>query len=403
MTDRTPRSLRAQASAFAHMLTATDDPEIAFQQAAALADGLFPHQVEGVAFLLGRRRAILADDMGLGKTRQAIVALRHAAPEGERLVVCPASVKRNWAREIAFATATETVHIIEGTRARRVPRDVRWVIVNYDILARHVEELSAVPWSALIFDEAHYLKNHTSTRSRMARELANAASARARKDPAVYLLTGTPLTNRPRDLFVLLQLAGHPLGRSFLSFAKRYCAAERTEYGWKTDGASNVAELTVQLHGTMLRRAKEEVLSLPPKLRTWLPTTVASGTASREIREVVALLLGRSSGASEANDARARTHLLSLLTKARQTLAVAKVDTTLDFVRGAVDQGEKVIVFRASTSRCKRWPGCLAPRRSCSRARCHRRNGRASSIGFSRTTTSASSWPTSLPAAPASR
>ena len=58
----------------------------------------------------------------------------------------------------------------------------------------------------------------------------------------MYLLTGTPLTNRPRDLFVLLQLVGHSLGRSFLSFAKRYCAAEKTDFGWKTDGASNLEE-----------------------------------------------------------------------------------------------------------------------------------------------------------------
>jgi hypothetical protein len=171
-------------------------------------------------------------------------------------------------------------------------------------------------------------------------------TALAPKEPAaVYLLTGTPLTNRPRDLFVLLQLAGHPLGRSFLSFAKRYCAAEKTQYGWKTDGASNLKELTVQLHGTMLRRAKEDVLSLPPKLRTWLPTTVAAGIAAREIREVVTLLLARRSGTSVASDARSRTDLLSLLTKARQKLAVAKIDTTLDLVRGAVEQGEKVIVF----------------------------------------------------------
>jgi SNF2 family DNA or RNA helicase len=345
MTDRTPRSLRAQASAFARLLSTTNDPEIAFRQATALAEGLFPHQVEGVAFLLGRRRSILADDMGLGKTRQAITALGHAAAEGQRLVVCPASVKRNWAPEIALATANDTVHIIEGTRAQRLPRDVRWVIVNYDVLGRHAEALAAVPWVALVFDEAHYLKNHTSARSRIARELTSAATALAPKEPAVYLLTGTPLTNRPRDLFVLLQLAGHPLGRSFLSFAKRYCAAEKTDYGWKTDGASNLTELTVQLHGTMLRRTKEEVLSLPPKLRTWLPTTVAAGIATREIREVVALLLGRRSGTPAASDGRSRTHLLSLLTRARQKLAVAKVDTTLDLVRGAVEQGEKVIVF----------------------------------------------------------
>jgi SNF2 family DNA or RNA helicase len=96
--------LTAQGDIFAlelHSAARADvPPDEAFARASALTAGLFPHQVEGVAFLLGRRRAILADDMGLGKTRQAIVALRHAAPGGPFLVICPASVKRNWAREI---------------------------------------------------------------------------------------------------------------------------------------------------------------------------------------------------------------------------------------------------------------------------------------------------------------
>src|SRR5262247_1820645 len=91
-------ALDAQAAAFAQLLGLPGhDADSAFRQAVALADGLFPHQVEGVAFLLGRRRAILADDMGLGKTRQAIVSLRHLTPGGQRLIVCPASVKQNWA------------------------------------------------------------------------------------------------------------------------------------------------------------------------------------------------------------------------------------------------------------------------------------------------------------------
>ena len=90
------RSLDAQADAFARLLAlAPGDPDEAFRKAVELSNGLFPHQIEGVAFLLGRRRAILADDMGLGKTRQAIVAVKHVVPEGPYLVVCPASVKRN--------------------------------------------------------------------------------------------------------------------------------------------------------------------------------------------------------------------------------------------------------------------------------------------------------------------
>jgi SNF2 family DNA or RNA helicase len=338
--------LDAQADAFARLLALSPgDPDAAFRKAAQLADGLFPHQIEGVAFLLGRPRAILADDMGLGKTRQAIVALRHVVPDGPYLVVCPASVKRNWAREIAIAAPDQTSHVIEkGAKASDSPD---WVIVNYDILSKHVDTLGAERWAGLVFDEAHYLKNHRSARSRLARQLADRAKSRAGHPTAVYLLTGTPLTNRPRDLFVLLQLVNHPLGRSFLSFAKRYCAAERNEYGWQTRGSSNIEELTVQLHGVMLRRSKDQVLALPPKLRTWLSVEVPKGTGVRDMTKVVELLVSQDKVApgSTIGDSRLRGRLLHAVTRARQTLAEAKVSSTIDFVTGAIEQGEKVIVF----------------------------------------------------------
>jgi SWI/SNF-related matrix-associated actin-dependent regulator 1 of chromatin subfamily A len=342
------KALDAEADAFAQLLAlAPGDPDRAFRDAAALAQGLFPHQIEGVAFLLGRRRAILADDMGLGKTRQAIVALRHAAPRGPYLVVCPASVKRNWAREIAIAAPDASTHVIERGAAGNEPAAPEWVIVNYDILGKHIDTLGAMRWAGLVFDEAHYLKNHRSARSRLARQLADHAKAHAAEQPAVYLLTGTPLTNRPRDLFVLLQLVGHPLGRSFLSFAKRYCAAEKNDYGWQTRGASNIEELTVQLHGVMLRRSKDQVLSLPPKIRTWLPVDVPKGTGVRDMRKVVELLVGDRELAprSTVDERRLRGRLLHAVTRARQTLAGAKVSATVDLVTGAVEQGEKVIVF----------------------------------------------------------
>ena len=339
------KSLDAQADAFARFLALSPgDIDDAFRKAAGLAAGLFPHQIEGVAFLLGRRRAILADDMGLGKTRQAIVALRHAAPAGPYLVVCPASVKRNWAREISIATPESSTYVI-GT-GTEPPTNPEWVVINYDILPKHMAALGRERWAGLVFDEAHYLKNHKSQRSRLARELASQTKAHG-IDPLVYLLTGTPLTNRPRDLFVLLQLVRHALGQSFLSFAKRYCAAERNDYGWQTGGASNVEELTVQLHGVMLRRAQDQVLALPPKLRTWLPIEVPKGTGVKDMRQVVALLMSEDKVApgSTVDDRRLRGRLLAAVTRARQTLAAAKVAATIDFVAGAIDQGEKVIVF----------------------------------------------------------
>nr|NIP98650.1 hypothetical protein [Akkermansiaceae bacterium] len=324
--------------------------DAAFGEALALSEGLFAHQVEGIAFLLARRRAILADDMGLGKTRQSIVSLRHAEPEGPYLVICPASVKLNWKREIREVHPEAPCEILHGKDGGNLPRDFAgWAIVNYDLLGKRITELNALSWKGIVFDEAHYLKNYRSQRSRHARSLALEGGS----DPVVHALTGTPLTNRPRDLFPLLQLVRHPLGRSFLSFAKRYCNAVQNDYGWITDGASNLEELTLQLHGIMIRRRKEEVLDLPPKLRSWLEVPVPEGTATAEMREVLeSLFLARAGqetppahdGPPTGGD-RNRVRLLAKLTKAREKLAAAKVKSTINLLEDVIEQGEKAIVF----------------------------------------------------------
>lgn len=310
----------------------------ALARAGRIAATLFPHQVDGVAFLLGRRRAILADDMGLGKTRQAIVALKEAEPDGPYLVVCPASVKRNWAREVEIALPGANTLVLDSSTPRDQIAGSEWVIVNYDILGKLVGHLLGTPWKGVVFDEAHYVKNHQSQRSKHARQLAGVDGG-GDADPLVYALTGTPLTNRPRDLFPLLQLVKHPMARSFLSFAKRYCAAVQNGYGWQTDGASNLDELAVQLTGVMLRRAKSEVLSLPPKVRTWVELDGCSGIGAPEIRKAFEILTGQNRRPED------RMRLLATLTTARRKLAAAKTKQTIEFVEGAVDQGEKVLVF----------------------------------------------------------
>jgi SNF2 family DNA or RNA helicase len=117
-----------------------DAQDAALAKAQSIAAGLFPHQVEGVAFLLGRRKAILADDMGLGKTRQSIVALRAAEPDGPYLIVCPASLKQNWAREIQMVEPDAAVHVVDS---RNGVSGTRWTVINYDILNKHIQALGS--------------------------------------------------------------------------------------------------------------------------------------------------------------------------------------------------------------------------------------------------------------------
>ncbi len=328
------------------------------KRAEAIAKSLYPHQIEGVAFLLGRRRSLLTDDMGLGKTRQSIIAMIEAEPEGPYLVICPASVKRNWVREIEIVLPEAQTAIIGPAPLPK--HDFRgWIILNYDILGKHLEGLMQFGWSGMIFDEAHYLKNHRSQRSRHASKLVKMTSG----EPVVHALTGTPLTSRPRDLFPLLQLIQHPLGKSFLSFAKRYCEGYQGEFGLVADGAGNIEELTLQLHGIMLRRTKDEVLDLPPKFRTWLDIDLhplAVEHFNKAVRDFL-LTSDESSGfqgALEDEDAEAsqrRRRVIGQLTSARRKLAFAKCRDTIKVVENALEQGEKVIVFSAFVNTIERF------------------------------------------------
>ena len=319
--------------------------ESSLTRAEEIAEGLYPHQIEGIAFLLGRRRALLADDMGLGKTRQSVLAMVEAEAEGPYLVICPASVKRNWVREIQLVLPAAEPAIVGPTPLP--PNDFQdWVIINYEILGKHLEGILAFEWKGVVFDEAHYLKNHQSQRSRNAAKLVKTIA----DEPIVHALTGTPMTNRPRDLFPLLQLMNHPLGKSFLSFAKRYCDAYQGDFGLVADGASNIEELTVQLHGVMLRRTKNEVLDLPPKVRTWLDVELhpyAIQHFNNAIREFLTKFDAPEpiEAIKDQPENTERRQAVGRLTTARRKLAFAKCRHTIKFVENALEQGEKVILF----------------------------------------------------------
>ena len=314
-------------------------------RAEEIAEGLYPHQIEGIAFLLGRRRALLADDMGLGKTRQSVIAMVEAEAEGPYLVICPASVKRNWAREIQLVLPDAEPAIV-GPKPLP-PTDFQdWTIINYEVLGKHLDGLLAFDWKGIVFDEAHYLKNHQSQRSRNAAKLVKAIQ----DEPIVHALTGTPMTNRPRDLFPILRLVNHPLGKSFLSFAKRYCDAYQGDFGLVADGASNIEELTVQLHGVMLRRTKNEVLDLPPKVRTWLDVELhpyAIQHFNNAVREFLTKFDAPESidTVEDEPENSERRRAVGRLTTARRKLAFAKCRHTIKFVENALEQGEKVILF----------------------------------------------------------
>lgn len=249
-----------------------------------LADGveLLPFQSSGVAYATEAGRCIIGDDMGLGKTIQALCVLeiRHAYPA---IVVCPATLKHNWAREIEKFFPHRTVDIVTGTTPRDDYRTADVTIINYDILAAHagLKKAKNKPSGdvnvftrgvgGLVFDEAHRLKERTSQRTKAALAVADAMP----DDAVVLCLTGTPFKNRHAEIWPLLEIVGQAeTFGSWTAFAKRYCAMQQRNFGgrivWDASGSTRGEELNDRMRGGgfYVRRAKRDVLTeLEPKRR----------------------------------------------------------------------------------------------------------------------------------------
>lgn len=200
-------------------------------------------QPDGIRHLVGHNSALLADDMGMGKSIQAVVAADFiVGKHGRTLIVCPASLLENWRREILKVLPNAVIS------KRRNRREARWVLTNYE----HLDEMGphAESFQVMITDEAHYLKEPTSQRTRLAFDIAA-------KIPHRYLLTGTPVLNREAEIYSLLRLSGHPIGSLPLAdFLGQF--AGNSEFR---------AVLNTRIAEWMLRRMKEHYLSLKGKRR----------------------------------------------------------------------------------------------------------------------------------------
>ena len=230
---------------------------------------LYPHQKDAIKFLLARKKCILADGMGLGKTTEASVA----AIEGNFdsvLIICPASLKNNWKKELSFYIPEREISVIDGFndktkgeleeflgyaqgKSGKNKKELleeaktagkwqfnRFVILNYDI----VDEFYKIPagrsqsaWedtfekspmlqyitnrkTLIIIDEAHKLSNTKSNRYKVLKSLIKKGNP-----DSLYLITGTPLTNDPTNIYCVLSFLDDPITSDYKYYMQRYCGA----------------------------------------------------------------------------------------------------------------------------------------------------------------------------------
>lgn len=316
---------------------------------------LLPHQEIGVRFLLERNGAILADEMGVAKTIQAVVAALESGAK-KILIVCPASVKINWEREIN--TFSDDTCIIDSRRWN----SAKFTIINYDLLKNfHTigdgknepgepiiqlsRELVYSKFDLVIIDEAHNLRNKNSIRGEIMAELCVKFNI-----PKVWLLTGTPVANKPKDFFNLLRLIKAPLVNNWMHYTKRYCEGKqitktlkngKKKKIWLTDGASNLDELHQKTKHLLLRRLKTEVIDMPEKLIT----NVYHRLSDKSLKEYNNLwddyLDERVRAKKKGNIDRDLVELGLL----KKFIAMEAIPQTYELAMEAIEQGEKVVIF----------------------------------------------------------
>lgn len=236
----------------------------------------YDHQVSGVRMMAKMQNALLADDMGLGKSLQALTVAAIDVKRGwaeKILIICPVNLKGNWAEEIE--KFTRFPYLILGQEEHPHHKGVfkklgpvdrlkqleefkkitgpKILVVNYEQLDPHVADLNKIGFDISISDEAHYVKNYKSKRTKAWLKVQAARH---------FLLTGTPMLNHINELWPLLHKidsVGYP---KYWGFCQRYAV-----YGGYKDkqivGVKNEKELTERLHKVMIRRMKKDVLDLP--------------------------------------------------------------------------------------------------------------------------------------------
>ena len=255
---------------------------------APLGRELMPHQAQVVAAAArGHRTFLLADEPGLGKTAQALLAAQ-TANAYPLLVVVPNVVKTNWAHEVGMWTPERRATIVHGD-GDEIDAFADVVIVNYELLDRHIGWLGDFGFRGMVVDEAHFIKNKGSQRSQHVLAIADRIRARAGR-PLMMALTGTPLINDIEDFRAIWQFLGwiddkKPLGPLMTTL-------ENTGLTPADHGFYAAARAAVIDQGIVRRRKVDVVDDIPARRVADLPVEL-DGAIGRSIRAAEAALAQR--------------------------------------------------------------------------------------------------------------
>lgn len=305
--------------------------------------------------------ALIADEMGCGKTIEVIGWINQHQNINPIIIVCPASLKLNWEKEINRWAINPGKIVIVNKETHDL--DGRFYIINYDILKHFVyigkkgdvPKEKQVPYNPLfykihaqilIMDESHYIKDKSALRTKCALKLA-------KMTPHRVALTGTPFLNRPIELYTIANMLAPVHFSNWRYYTERYCGAFQDRWGhWNIKGHSNENELNSLLRSTiMIRRRKEDVIKdLPPKTRAFVPLECGATPAYRVLEgeiidELLYLNIVKNKDENDSLVKKAKMNILTAITKARAEIFELKKEQLLDFIVDTLDNEEHLVIF----------------------------------------------------------
>lgn len=256
------------------------------------------------------------------------------------IVVCPASIKWVWEREAAIHVGIRA-EILEGRKIPKggFPNNNRLTVINYDILPNWVDYLKTTKPQLIVGDEVQYSSTPNAKRSKAFRKLCKGVKH-------VIGLSGTPLTNRPSELWHPIHVIRPDLFPNFRTYAERYCNPRKTFWGWDYSGASNLEELNKTLLANLMTRVrKSDVLSqLPPMARHIVPLEIEN---RKEYNSAVLDFLGwlREISPEKAQRA-ARAEKMARIGYIKRLSAKLKIKSTIGWIDNFLEgSDEKLILF----------------------------------------------------------
>jgi SWI/SNF-related matrix-associated actin-dependent regulator of chromatin subfamily A-like protein 1 len=322
---------------------------------------LFPYQRNGVAYALDKKRVIVGDQPGLGKTGQAIATVEGAGCKCI-LIICPATLRENWKREIEDKWTWKKAMVLRDRVKTTWPQyykvgSVKYFICNYESLKKYfIESINRpegkdgkpVPlrlnhikfketinlFDAVIIDEVHRCKDGKTQQSKFVMGIAKGKEY-------VLALTGTPVVNKPMDLIPQLHIISNLENfGGYKGFVDRYCQGYNQ--------ASNLKELNYLLHKhCFFRREKKDVLlDLPDKMRNILKCDIENRAEySKAENDLVTYLKENLNKTDEQISVSMRGEVMVMIAILKKIAARGKVNEVIEHINEVVEAGEKIVVF----------------------------------------------------------